>query len=1035
LLFSICLLLPVVLVSSTVAQNTIHVPADQPTIQAGINAASNGDTVLVAPGTYYENIDFKGKAITVSSSGGAASTIIDGGGKGPVVHFLSGELRGSVLNGLTLQHGGGGTGINGGSDGQYTAGILIQNAAPTIINNTIQQNNCYGIYSATSSPLIQSNRISGTVPAAGFWCDAVAIGAGIVIDGALGEQAEQLGGYNSMGPYIPSLFPTIVGNDIFNNNDSEDASSSGGGGIHVLFGYTIIQNNAIHNNSSQQTGGGIAVSNYNFTYYDTVVIAQNIIYDNSSACGGAGIAFNQSTVASIGSPFYITVNNTIVDNVATGTCKDGITSNNSQVYLWQDSDRFVFVNNIVLGDSATQPAVFCETLRQQTPSFHLAIFDHNDIFNSTGPAIGGRCSNPVGSYGNISSDPLFVSRAANDYRLIANSPATDAGNNSAQFLPSLDFNGTARRQDASALGYPVVDMGAYEFAGQTDANSTTVTLTPSAYQLSIGQPLTLTAALFSASGAPDGVVTFLEDGISCGSSVLNAGATAAVVLTSLTPGVHAFIATYQGQGVFTPAVSVKLFVVVGSIETTLSVSSSLNPAPLGQSVTFTVTSQASDNSVPAPITLLDGTTQLAQLTPSTSGSATYTTSTLAVGSHSISAQYSGDSTHAPATASLTQSITNIPLPDTLTLTCPASPIPPYQPVSLAAQITSTSGMPAGSVAVTLNNLPYAGMTLSNGGGTASGQGLPSGIVQFNAVYTSTNDYASSVASCSATVSPLPTTSVLNVNSTAAIVGSPITLAVSVSPTSLPGPSTPTGTVTFYDGTTAIDALPLDASGHANLTTATLSVGVHTLTAVFAGNSTYAASTSAAVLETINPLPQDFTITLANPNVTIRSQHHTTTIVTLTSVNGFADSLAISCANVPQYLTCRPTPASFSLSANGSTAVSLYLDTDSVLGYARNIDGPRPSRVPAPITWALVFAPVTLLRCARSRRHRKAGFRLLMFLLAILPLSLALAGCGELIISADIPPSVAPGTYMIPITATGAASGVSHTAQLTLQVAP
>jgi len=50
--------------------STINVPKDQPTIQAGINAASNGDTVLVAPGKYVENINFMGKAITVTSSGG-----------------------------------------------------------------------------------------------------------------------------------------------------------------------------------------------------------------------------------------------------------------------------------------------------------------------------------------------------------------------------------------------------------------------------------------------------------------------------------------------------------------------------------------------------------------------------------------------------------------------------------------------------------------------------------------------------------------------------------------------------------------------------------------------------------------------------------------------------------------------------------------------------------------------------------------------------------------------------------------------------
>ena len=67
--------------SSAWTQNTIHVPADQPTIQAGINAAQNGDTVLVAPGTYNESIDFSGKAITVMSSDGPATTIIDGGAR------------------------------------------------------------------------------------------------------------------------------------------------------------------------------------------------------------------------------------------------------------------------------------------------------------------------------------------------------------------------------------------------------------------------------------------------------------------------------------------------------------------------------------------------------------------------------------------------------------------------------------------------------------------------------------------------------------------------------------------------------------------------------------------------------------------------------------------------------------------------------------------------------------------------------------------------------------------------------------------
>src|SRR5262249_7974480 len=80
--------------------NVIRVPADQPTIQAGINAALNGDTVQVAAGTYSENINFFGKAITIVSEQGAAVTVIDGLARDSVVTFVSGEGPGSVLSGF-----------------------------------------------------------------------------------------------------------------------------------------------------------------------------------------------------------------------------------------------------------------------------------------------------------------------------------------------------------------------------------------------------------------------------------------------------------------------------------------------------------------------------------------------------------------------------------------------------------------------------------------------------------------------------------------------------------------------------------------------------------------------------------------------------------------------------------------------------------------------------------------------------------------------------------------------------------------------
>lgn len=113
-----------------------HSKPGNPAIQWCIDHASNGDTILVYPGTYYEHLDFLGKAIVVNGVAGAEETVIDGGGTGSIVTFLSGEDTTSVVEGLTLRNGGGTkyqSWLQGG-------GIYAREASCKVIDCTIKNN-------------------------------------------------------------------------------------------------------------------------------------------------------------------------------------------------------------------------------------------------------------------------------------------------------------------------------------------------------------------------------------------------------------------------------------------------------------------------------------------------------------------------------------------------------------------------------------------------------------------------------------------------------------------------------------------------------------------------------------------------------------------------------------------------------------------------------------------------------------------------------------------------------------------------------
>jgi len=110
----------------------IKVPSEQSDIQAGINAAGYFDTVLVAPGTYRVNLDFKGKSITVTSEAGPLLTTLKPYTTGlPIVAFETGESSLAVLERFTLKE-------------RYSKpSIQIYNSSPLIRDNIFTEGGTY----------------------------------------------------------------------------------------------------------------------------------------------------------------------------------------------------------------------------------------------------------------------------------------------------------------------------------------------------------------------------------------------------------------------------------------------------------------------------------------------------------------------------------------------------------------------------------------------------------------------------------------------------------------------------------------------------------------------------------------------------------------------------------------------------------------------------------------------------------------------------------------------------------------------------
>lgn len=374
--------------------STIHVPTDQPTIQGGIDAAVDGDLILVSPGTYIENINFLGKMITGQGEEGAEATIIDGGGipsSRALVTFESGEDESTVLAGLTIQNGwnffsfdniyclnSSPTIDNCIVSGSDDIGICCDYSNPIIINSTISNNTMEGIFCMFSSPTITnctmssnnigiecfnysyptitSNTVTGNGSCGIYSCngsDPIITGNTII---------------DNVGEGIYCISPATISDNTITNNAGEGIYGSevtinsntiiGNGSWGISCSSSTVIGNTIAGNS----GGGLSCNSSSST------VSDNIIIDNEYrgvACSHFSGTINDNIITgNLGEGIYFwgasapptTINNTITENAGDGIyfhnsapviVDNTINSNSGNGISCSSSSANIITNNII----------------------------------------------------------------------------------------------------------------------------------------------------------------------------------------------------------------------------------------------------------------------------------------------------------------------------------------------------------------------------------------------------------------------------------------------------------------------------------------------------------------------------------------------------------------------------------------------------------------------------------------------------------------------------------------------------------------
>jgi hypothetical protein len=381
---------------------TLHVPGDASTISGAIAAAGPGDTILVGPGTYHDNLDFAGKAVTVRSTDGAAHTTIVGATSGPVASFTSQEPPQAVLDGFTLR--GRAEELSAASPQPTPAGggVDIAGASPTVENDVIGPawaQSGSGVSILGGAATLSHDTISGNVATQNSFSD----GGGIAISGATDAR----------------LVDNVVSGNSYGIGTEQAESVSMEGNLVTGNQYGALVAGALDLSSvddafvRNDTQGGWTATNI-----PDGVLVQPLF-------GGRAALLNDTVADNgIGVPLDTRQGTSVRDTVVEATA---------------DLVDMVHCDGDALPPDYTDD-VFWNTVARDRR------LDSECILSTRGDKV---------------ADPGFVNRGSGDFTPGQGSSLVDAADSSGS-LPALDQAGHPRVVDGNGDGTPVADIGAYE---------------------------------------------------------------------------------------------------------------------------------------------------------------------------------------------------------------------------------------------------------------------------------------------------------------------------------------------------------------------------------------------------------------------------------------------------------------------------------------------------------------------------------------------------------------------------------------------